>query len=106
MGVGLSFKNPVPPIPMNDTAYQESIPKPETRKAELTDTAIRNAKPTNKQWKLYDKKGLFVLVHPNGSKYWRMKYRFSGKEKMLSLGVYPDVSLKAARESRDDARKA
>ena len=90
---------------MNDTADQESTPKPETRKAELTDTAIRNAKPKDKQWKLSDKKGLFVLVHPNGSKYWRMKYRFAGKEKMLSLGVYPDVSLKAAREGRDNARK-
>lgn len=90
---------------MNDTADQESPPRPETRKAELTDTAIKNAKSKDKQWKLTDKKGLFVLVHPNGSKYWRMKYRFAGKEKMLSLGVYPDVSLKAAREGRDDARK-
>lgn len=71
----------------------------------LSDTAVRNAKPTDKPVKLADEKGLFLLIHPNGSKYWRMKYRFGGKEKMLAFGVYPDVSLKEARERRDDARK-
>lgn len=71
----------------------------------LTDTAIRNAKPSEKAVKLSDEKGLFLLVHPNGSKYWRMKYRFGGKEKMLAFGVYPDTSLKDARTRRDDARK-
>ena len=71
----------------------------------LTDTAIRKAKPTEKSYKLADEKGLFLLVHSNGSKYWRQKYRFNGKEKLLALGVYPDVDLKDARERRDAARK-
>lgn len=71
----------------------------------LTDTAARNAKPSDKPRKLSDEKGLFLLVTPNGGKWWRLKYRFAGKEKMLSLGVYPDVGLKEARERRDDARK-
>ncbi len=71
----------------------------------LSDTAVSSAKPTDKPYKLSDEKGLHLLVHPNGSKYWRLKYRFNGKEKTLSLGVYPDVGLKDARERRDDARK-
>lgn len=71
----------------------------------LTDTTIRNAKPTDKQRKLSDEKGLFLLVHPNGGKYWRLKYRHGGKEKTLALGTYPDVSLRDARERRDEARK-
>lgn len=71
----------------------------------LTDTAVRNAKPKEKAYKLADEKGLFLLVHTNGSKYWRFKYRFDGKEKLLALGVYPDVSLKDARDKRDSARK-
>ena len=71
----------------------------------LNDTACRNAKPSDKQYKLADEKGLFLLIHPNGSKYWRMKYRYGGKEKLLSLGVYPELTLAAARDKRDDARK-
>lgn len=71
----------------------------------LTDTALRNAKPKDKPYKLADEKGLFLLVHPNSGKYWRFKYRYDGKEKLLALGVYPDVSLKDARERRDNARK-
>lgn len=71
----------------------------------LSDTTIRTAKPTDKPYKLADEKGLFLLVTPNGSKYWRQKYRFGGKEKMLSFGVYPDVGLKDARAKRDEARK-
>lgn len=71
----------------------------------LTDTTIRKAKSDARQYKLADEKGLFLLVHSNGSKYWRLKYRFDGKEKMLALGVYPDVGLKDARERRDEARK-
>lgn len=71
----------------------------------LSDTAVRSAKPTDKAYKISDEKGLFLLVHPNGSKYWRQKYRFDGKEKTLAQGVYPDVSLKEARERRDEARK-
>lgn len=71
----------------------------------LTNTAILNAKPTDKPRKLADEKGLFLLVHPNGSKYWRLKYRFGGREKLLALGVYPEVTLAEARQRRDDARK-
>ncbi|MES9933555.1 MAG: integrase arm-type DNA-binding domain-containing protein [Candidatus Sedimenticola sp. PURPLELP] len=71
----------------------------------LTDTAIRNAKPEAKARKLFDERGLFLLISPKGGKWWRFKYRFEGKEKQLSLGVYPDVSLKDARERRNDARK-
>jgi hypothetical protein len=71
----------------------------------LTNTAVLNAKPESKQRKLADGKGLFLLIHPNGSKYWRFKYRFQGKERLLALGVYPDVSLADARGRRDEARK-
>lgn len=71
----------------------------------LTDPAIKAAKPTEKAYKLADEKGLFLLIHPNGSRYWRMKYRIDGKEKMLALGVYPEISLKQARSDRDEARQ-
>lgn len=71
----------------------------------LTDTAIRNAKPGEKPIKLFDERGLFLLVTPTGGKWWRFRFMFDGKEKLLSLGVYPDVSLKDARERRDEARK-
>jgi integrase len=71
----------------------------------LTDTAIRNAKPTEKAQKLFDGGGLYLEVAPSGGKWWRLKYRFGGKEKRISLGVYPDVGLKEARERRDEARK-
>ena len=71
----------------------------------LTDTAIRKAKTDKKQSKLHDEKGLYLLCKPTGSKGWRFKYRLYGKEKLLSLGVYPDVSLKEAREKRDAARR-
>ncbi|CDQ17578.1 tyrosine-type recombinase/integrase [Klebsiella quasipneumoniae] len=71
----------------------------------LTDIKVRTAKPTDKQYKLTDGSGMHLLVHPNGSKYWRLQYRFDGKQKMLALGVYPDVSLADARARRDEARK-
>lgn len=71
----------------------------------LTDTAIRNAKPGAKPVKLFDERGLYLLVTPAGGKWWRFRYRFAGKEKLLSLGIYPDVALKAARDRRDDARR-
>jgi integrase len=71
----------------------------------LTDTACKNTKPKEKPFKLADEKGMFLLVNPNGSKYFRLKYRFAGKEKVLALGVYPETSLKQAREKRDAARK-
>jgi integrase len=71
----------------------------------LTATAIRNAKPAEKPRKLFDGGGLYLEVSPKGGKWWRLKYRYEGKEKRLSLGVYPDVSLKDARDRRDEARK-
>ncbi|NKI73730.1 DUF4102 domain-containing protein [Dickeya sp. CFBP 2040] len=71
----------------------------------LTDIKVRTAKPSDKQYKLTDGNGMHLLVHPNGSKYWRLQYRFGGKQKMLALGVYPDVSLADARARRDEARK-
>ncbi len=70
----------------------------------LSDPKIRNAKPDSRQYKIYDEKGLFLIVSPNGGKWWRYKYRFGGKQKELSLGIYPDVSLKKARDRRDAMR--
>lgn len=71
----------------------------------LTDTAIRSAKPREKPFKLSDAGGLYLEVAPSGGKWWRLKFRFGGKEKRISLGVYPDVGLKDARERRDQARR-
>lgn len=71
----------------------------------LTDTLIKNIKPTDKTQKKSDGKGLYLEVTPKGSKRWRFKYRFMGKEKLLSVGLYPEVSLKMARERRDDLRR-
>lgn len=71
----------------------------------LTDIAIRTAKPTDKPYKLADGGGLYVEVYPTGGKLWRLKYRFGGKEKRLSFGAYPVVSLKDARERRDNAKR-
>jgi integrase len=71
----------------------------------LTDTAIRNLKPAEKAFKLSDERGLFLLVQPSGSKLWRLKYRFDGKEKKLAIGIYPETGLKEAREKREEARK-
>ena len=72
----------------------------------LNDTMIRAAKPKERAWKLSDEKGLYLLVSPTGSKLWRLKFRVNGKEKKLSFGAYPDVTLKDARRLRDDARAA
>ncbi|HGM9928088.1 TPA: tyrosine-type recombinase/integrase, partial [Providencia stuartii] len=71
----------------------------------LSARQIQTAKPKDKEYKLSDERGLYLLVKPNGARYWRMKYRFAGKEKKLSIGVYPDVSLADARVKRDEARK-
>lgn len=71
----------------------------------LTEIKCKNAKPLEKAKKLADGGGMYLEIMPNGSKYWRMKYRHLGKEKRLAFGVYPEVSLKEAREKRDKARK-
>ena len=71
----------------------------------LTDTSTRNAKPSGKPLRMYDGRGPYLEVSPAGGKWFRLKYRFDVKEKRLSLGVYPDVGLKDARERRDAARK-
>ncbi|MBY0545025.1 MAG: integrase arm-type DNA-binding domain-containing protein [Gammaproteobacteria bacterium] len=71
----------------------------------LTNITIRNAKPAEKSTKLFDGGGLYLEISPAGGKWWRLKYRIEGKEKRLSLGVYPEVSLKDARDRRDEARK-
>ena len=71
----------------------------------LTNTRIHNAKPANKTIKLFDSEGLYIEISPAGRKWWRLKYRIAGKEKRISLGVYPAVSLKDARERRNEARK-
>ena len=71
----------------------------------LTDVTIRKAKPADKTQRLFDGGGLYLEVSPAGGKWWRLKYRFAGKEKRLSLGTYPDTSLADARDKRDAARK-
>lgn len=71
----------------------------------LTDVAIRSAKPGKKPAKLSDERGLYLLVNPSGGKWWRFDYRYAGSRKTLSLGVYPDVTLKDARDRRDAIRK-
>jgi hypothetical protein len=68
----------------------------------LTETAIKSAKLKDKPYKLSDALGLYLLVQPNGSRLWRLKYRYSGKEKLLALGRYPEINLRIARERRDD----
>jgi hypothetical protein len=71
----------------------------------LNNRAVDNAKPREKKWKLADGGGLHLLVHPNGGKYWRFKYRLDGKEQEMALGVYPEVSLKQARQRHQAARE-
>ena len=71
----------------------------------LSDAKIRNTKPTDRSLKLFDGRGMFLLVSPGGQRGWRLKYRFGGKEKLLSLGTYPEIGLKEARERCDEARR-
>jgi hypothetical protein len=71
----------------------------------LTDTAVRNAKGKEKPYKLSDGGGLYVLVNQDGSRYWRLAYRFAGKQKTLALGTYPSVTLADARTRRDEAKR-
>ena len=71
----------------------------------LSDAKVKHAKAAAKPYKLYDGAGLFLLVHPNGSRYWRLKYRLSGKEKLFAVGVYPEVGLAVAREKARGASR-
>ena len=71
----------------------------------LTDAAARNAKPAAKTVRMFDRDGLYLEVSPRGGKWWRLKYRYAGKEKRVSLGVYPEVNLKRARARTIDARQ-
>ncbi len=71
----------------------------------LTENSIKQAEIKEKQYKIYDGGGMFLLIHPNGSKYWRMKYTFDGKSKLASFGVWPGVSLNEARKKRFDAKQ-
>ena len=71
----------------------------------LSDTAIRKVKPTEKSQRLFDGGGLYLEVSPAGGKWWRLKYRYGGKEKRLSLGTYPEVSLVEARDRRAEHKK-
>lgn len=82
----MSLTNQMPPMP-------------------LTDIQLRKAQPSGKAYRLFDEKGLYLEVSPTGGKWWRLKYRFGGKEKRLAIGVYPETGLKAARERRDHARQ-
>jgi hypothetical protein len=70
----------------------------------LNENQVENAKPADTAYKLADGLGMFLLVNPKGGRLWRFKYRFGGKEKLLALGPYPEISLKQARERRDAAR--
>ncbi|KFD23940.1 tyrosine-type recombinase/integrase [Yokenella regensburgei] len=71
----------------------------------LTARQISTVKPQEKPYKLSDGGGLYLLVNPNGSRYWRLKYRYAGKEKLLSIGVFPDVTLAEARDKRNEAKR-
>lgn len=71
----------------------------------LTDTSIKNSQPKEKIRRLFDSSGLYLEIHPAGGRYWRLKYRFGGRERRLALGVYPTISLKAAREKAQKARQ-
>lgn len=71
----------------------------------LTDIKVRSAKPQEKEYTLADGDGMFLLIHPNGSKYWRFRFRFGGKQHLMAFGVYPETSLADARQKREEARK-
>jgi hypothetical protein len=71
----------------------------------LTETRLRSARPRERPYKLFDERGLFLLVTPAGGRLWRFRYKLSAIEKLISLGAYPDTTLKRAHEQRDDARK-
>jgi integrase len=88
-----------------DSYTKVATPMQNNHRRPLTDTLIKEAKPKDRAYKLFDERGLYLLVSPNGTRAWRFKYRFAGKEQGISFGLYPDVSLKIARDKRDAARK-
>ena len=71
----------------------------------LSDSIIRNVRPKEKPYRIFDGEGLYLEVSPAGGKLWRMKYRFGGKEKRLSFGTYPVITLKEARTKREEAKR-
>jgi hypothetical protein len=73
--------------------------------ASLSEATVRNVRPQEKAYRLFDGGGLFLLVTPAGGKLWRFKYRFEGRENLISFGTYPETSLEAARSQRDAARE-
>ena len=92
-GIGDADGNPVPPTPERIDALLDLPPLYDAFERDLVGPALL----------LADEKGLFILVNPNGSKWWRLKFRIAGKEKLLSFGTYPETGLKEARSKRDDA---
>ncbi|MEI7455863.1 MAG: integrase arm-type DNA-binding domain-containing protein [Nitrosomonadales bacterium] len=90
---------------MVNDIYNKFLPTNGGETMKLNDMAVKKAKPEAKPRKLSDGGGLYVLIHPNGGKYWQLAYRFAGKQKTLALGIYPDISLSEARVRRDAARK-
>lgn len=82
-----------------------TCPEPHRGTPVLTEVQVRAAKASEKKYKLFDSRGLYLLVEPNGGRYWRLKYRLQGRERLIALGVYPDVPLKRAREKRDEIRR-
>jgi hypothetical protein len=85
--------------------YNNFLPTNRGLIMKLNDVAVKKAKPETKPRKLSDGNGLYVLIHPNGGKYWQLAYRFAGKQKTLALGTYPEISLADARTQREAARK-
>lgn len=99
-GIGWLAGGTIPPnLELDTPKIYVSIPMA------LSDAKVRNLKPKEKPYKTADYDGLYVLTKPNGSKLWRFKYRLKGKEKLLSIGSYPEISLMEARAKRDEARK-
>jgi integrase len=90
----------------DDSSASEFSPAAAPRvRAKLTDATLRSLRPRTKPYKVADERGLFLLVQPNGGRWWRFRYTLNGKEKLISFGSYPDVALKEARDRRDEARK-
>ncbi|KUR79820.1 hypothetical protein AQZ49_04765 [Novosphingobium sp. FSW06-99] len=98
-GIGV-FWGYFPGAPQKGDTPTRQYPMP------LKDLEIKNAKPAERAYKLFDGGGMYLLVQPTGKKLWRMKYHHQGKERLLSFGAYPDISIAAAREKRSQAKLA